>query len=33
MIQSSIGKEIQFIRGLSEFKEDFREIDPKFNNV
>ena len=33
LIQSSIGKEIQNIRGLSEFKEDLREIDPKFNNV
>ena len=33
MIQSSIGKEIQFIRGLPEFKEDLREVDPKFNNV
>ena len=33
MMQSSIGKEIQFIRGLPEFKEDLREIDPKFNNV
>ena len=32
MMQSSIGKEIQFIRGLPEFK-DLREIDPKFNNV
>ena len=32
-MQSSIGKEIQFIRGLPEFKEDLREIDPKFNNV
>ena len=31
-MQSSIGKEIQFIRGLPEFKEDLREIDPKFNN-
>ena len=31
-MQSSIGKEIQFIRGLPEFK-DLREIDPKFNNV
>ena len=33
MMQSSIGKEIQFFRGLPEFKEDLREIDPKFNNV
>ena len=33
MMQSSIGKEIQFFRGLLEFKEDLREIDPKFNNV
>ena len=33
VIQSSIGKEIQFIRGLPEFKEDLREVDPKFNNV
>ena len=33
MMQSSDGKEIQFIRGLPEFKEDLREIDPKFNNV
>ena len=33
VMQSSIGKEIQFIRGLPEFKEDLREIDPKFNNV
>ena len=32
-MQSSIGKEIQFFRGLPEFKEDLREIDPKFNNV
>ena len=31
--ESSIGKEIQFIRGLPEFKEDLREINPKFNNV
>ena len=33
VMQSSIGKEIQFFRGLPEFKEDLREIDPKFNNV
>ena len=33
MMQSSIGKEIQFFRGLAEFKEDLREIDPKFKNV
>ena len=33
VMQSSIGKEIQFIRGLPAFKEDLREIDPKFNNV
>ena len=33
MMQSSIGKEIQFIHGLPEFKEDPREIGPKFNNV
>ena len=33
VMQSSIGKEIQFIRGLPEFKEDLREINPKFNNV
>ena len=32
VMQSSMGKEIQFIRGLPEFK-DLREIDPKFNNV
>ena len=32
-MQKSIGREIQFIRGLPEFKEDLREIDPKFNNV
>ena len=32
-MQSSIGKEIQFFRGPPEFKEDLREIDPKFNNV
>ena len=32
-MQSSIGKEIQFFRGLPEFKGDLREIDPKFNNV
>ena len=31
-MQSSIGKEIQFFRGLPEFKEDLREIDSKFNN-
>ena len=31
-MQSSIGKEIQFFRGLPEFKEDLREIDPKFTN-
>ena len=33
VMQSSIGKEIQFIRGLPGFKEDLREINPKFNNV
>ena len=33
VMQSSIGKEIQFIRGLPGFKEDLREIKPKFNNV
>ena len=33
MMQSSIGKEIQFFRGVPEFKEDLQEIDPKFNNV
>ena len=33
MMQSSTGKEIQFFRGLPAFKEDLREIDPKFNNV
>ena len=33
VMQSSIGKELQFFRGLPEFKEDLREIDPKFNNV
>ena len=33
MMQSSIGKEIQFFRDPPEFKEDLREIDPKFNNV
>ena len=33
LMQSSIGKEIQFIRGLPGFKEDLREINPKFNNV
>ena len=33
MMQSSIGKEIQFFRGLAEFKEDLRETDPKFKNV
>ena len=33
VMQSSIGKEIQFIRDLPEFKKDLREIDPKFNNV
>ena len=32
VMQSPIGKEIQFIRGLPEFK-DLREIDPKFTNV
>ena len=32
-MQSSMGKEIQFIRDLPEFKEDLWEIDPKFNNV
>ena len=32
VMQSSIGKEIQFFRGLPEFKEDLREIDPKFTN-
>ena len=32
VMQSSMGKEIQFIRGLPELK-DLREIDPKFNNV
>ena len=32
-MQSSIGKEIQFICGLPGFKEDLREINPKFNNV
>ena len=32
-MQSSTGKEIQFFRGLPAFKEDLREIDPKFNNV
>ena len=32
-MQSSIGKESQFFRGLPEFKEVLREIDPKFNNV
>ena len=32
-MQSSIGKEIQFFRGVPEFKEDLQEIDPKFNNV
>ena len=32
-MQSSVGKEIQFFRGLPEFKEDLREIDPKFTNV
>ena len=33
VMQSSIRKQIQFIRGLPEFKEDLREIDPKLNNV
>ena len=33
VMQSSFEKEIQFFRGLPEFKEDLREIDPKFNNV
>ena len=33
MMQSSVGKEIQFIRRLPEFKEYLREIDPKFYNV
>ena len=32
-MQSYIGKEIQFIRGLPESKEDPWEIDPKSNNV
>ena len=32
-MQSSIRKEIQFIRGLPEFEEALREIGPKFNNV
>ena len=29
----SIGKDIQFSRGLPNFKDDLREIDRKFNNV
>ena len=33
MMQSSVGKEIQFIRGLPGFKEDLGEIDLKFYNV
>ena len=33
MMQSSIGKEIQFFRVLPKFKEDLREIDPKSTNV
>ena len=33
VMQSSIGKEIQFFRGLPEFKGDLREVDRKFNNV
>ena len=32
-MQSSIGNKIEFFRGLPEFKEDLREIDPKFNNM
>ena len=33
VMQSSIGKETQLFRGLPEFEEDLREIDPKFNIV
>ena len=33
VMQSSFENEIQFFRGLPEFKEDLWEIDPKFNNV
>ena len=33
VMQSSIGEEIQFIRGLPEFKEDLRQNNPKFNNA
>ena len=33
VMQSYIGKEIQFIRGLPESKEDPWEIDPKSNNM
>ena len=32
-MQSFIGKEIQFFRGVPEFKEDLQLIDPKFNIV
>ena len=32
-MKSSIGKDIQFSHGLPNFKDDLREIDPKFNNV
>ena len=33
VMQSSIKKEIRIFRFLPEFKEDLREVDPKFNDV
>ena len=32
-LQSLLGKEIQFMRGLPDMSEDLREINPKFNNI
>lgn len=31
-MKSAIGKGIDFFRGLPNFQEDLREIDPKYNN-
>ena len=32
-LKTKLGKEIQFFRGLPDFHDDLREIDPKYNNV
>ena len=32
-MKSAIGRDIEFLRGFPNFREDLREIDPKYNNV